>query len=189
MNRIVTDLSDATLMGEAQNGSHLALGELFDRYSPRAYRTAFSVCHDRDCADDAVQDAFVSMWLSKATFDPKRGQVAPWMMSIVRHRAIHLARRRTLAHRLTEETFSLEDQPGNEDVPTAVDKRAARLRLMQLLAQLPPAQQEVIRLGFFDGYSHGEIARRLSLPPGTVKGRMRLGLTKLRSELDSELPV
>jgi RNA polymerase sigma-70 factor (ECF subfamily) len=186
MNRIVADLSDATLMIEMQNGGHAALGELFDRYSSRAYRTAFSVCHDRDCAQDAVQDAFVSMWLSKATYDPDRGAVAPWALSIVRHRAMYLAHKRALALKLTDIHTMLNEQPADVDVPSAVEDRASRVHLMVLLAQLPPAQQEVIRLGFFDGFSHGEIARRLSLPPGTVKGRMRLGLTKLRSELDSE---
>ena len=179
MTRIASELTDETLMLEVQTGGRLALGELYDRFADRAYRTAFAVCHDRDCAQDAVQDAFVAMWSSKATYAPARGPVAAWAMSIVRHRAIYLSRRRALAMRLSENT-ELSHQPAIDDVVSDVHTREALARVMEVLAKLPPAQQEVIRLGFFDGFSHGEIARRLALPPGTVKGRMRLGLTKLR---------
>lgn len=186
MTRTVSELTDEALMLEVQTGGRVALGELYDRLADRAYRTAFAVCHDRDCAQDAVQDAFVAMWSSKATYEPARGPVAAWAMSIVRHRAIYLSRRRALAMRLAEET-ELEHRSAVEDVLSDVHTRDALARVMEVLSKLPSAQQEVIRLGFFDGFSHGEIARRLALPPGTVKGRMRLGLTKLRLELDAEL--
>jgi RNA polymerase sigma-70 factor, ECF subfamily len=178
-------LTDAVLMQEVQAGERLALGELYHRFALRAYRTAFAVCHDRDCAQDAVQDAFVSMWASRATYEPARGSVAGWAMTIVRHRAIYLARRRSMAAALDEGTARLDDQPAQDDVATDFVARVETEQLKELLARLPPAQGEVIRLGFFEGLTHEEIARRLALPPGTVKGRMRLGLTKLRSELDS----
>jgi RNA polymerase sigma-70 factor (ECF subfamily) len=172
-------------MQEVQAGERLALGELYNRFSLRAYRTAYAVCHDRDCSQDAVQDAFVSMWASRATYEPARGSVAGWAMTIVRHRAIYLARRRSAAGGLDEGTArQLTDQPSRDDVPTDFVARVETEELAKLLARLPPAQREVIRLGFFEDLTHDEIARRLALPPGTVKGRMRLGLTKLRSELD-----
>jgi RNA polymerase sigma factor (sigma-70 family) len=175
-------LTDAMLMHDVQAGERLALGELYDRFASRAYRTAFSVCHDRDCAQDAVQDAFVSMWSSRATYAPARGSVVGWAMSIVRHRAIYLARRRSAS--VPEEGGDrLDDQPARDDVPGDFDARAETEQLAALLERLPAAQREVIRLGFFDGLTHEEIARRLALAPGTVKGRMRLGLMKLRSEL------
>jgi RNA polymerase sigma-70 factor (ECF subfamily) len=176
------ELTDAVLMRDVQAGERLALGRLYDRLAVQAYRTAFSVCHDRDCAQDAVQDAFVSMWSSRATYQPARGSVAGWAMSIVRHRAIYLARRRSLA--ATRDDARLERQPARDDVPGDFAVRADTEALAELLARLPPAQRQVIQLGFFDGLTHEEIARRLALPPGTVKGRMRLGLTKLRTELD-----
>jgi RNA polymerase sigma-70 factor, ECF subfamily len=176
-------LTDAGLMRAVQAGERSALAELYDRFAVRAYRTAFAVCHDRDCAEDAVQDAFVSMWASRATYEPGRGSVVGWAMTIVRHRAIYLARRRSAA-RLDEGPARLDDQPASDDVPTDFALRAETEELTGLLARLPPTQREVIRLGFFEGLTHEEIARRLALPPGTVKGRMRLGLTKLRSALD-----
>jgi RNA polymerase sigma-70 factor (ECF subfamily) len=181
MTLICAKPTDAALMQEVQAGEHFALGELYDRFSSRAYRTAFSVCHDRDCAQDAVQDAFLSMWRSRMTYQPARGPVVRWAMTIVRHRAIHLARSQSAAARLDEGTAPIEEQPAQDDVPTEFDARAEARKLTLLLARLPPAQQEVIRLAFFDGLTHQEIAGRLALPPGTVKGRMRLGLSKLRA--------
>jgi RNA polymerase sigma-70 factor (ECF subfamily) len=177
--------TDAALMLEVQCGERSALAELYDRFSVRAYRTAFSVCHDRDCAEDAVQDAFVSMWSSRSTYVPARGSVVGWAMTIVRHRAIYLARRRTAAAGVDEGPTRLDDQAASDDVPMDFALRAESEELTGLLARLPPTQREVIRLGFFEGLTHEQIASRLALPAGTVKGRMRLGLTKLRSALDT----
>jgi RNA polymerase sigma-70 factor, ECF subfamily len=170
-------------MDAVQAGEHMALGELYRRFASRAYRTALSVCHDRDCAQDAVQDAFVAMWASRTTFEPSRGSVLAWAMSIVRHRAIYLARRRMLAVGLEKIADGLAEQAAADDVPGEFAARAQAEQMARLLARLPPAQREVIRLNFFDGLTHEQIAYRLALPPGTVKGRMRLGLTKLRSDL------
>jgi RNA polymerase sigma-70 factor, ECF subfamily len=175
--------TDEALMLEVQDGSRIALGTLYARLAPRAYIAAMSVCHDRDCAQDAVQDAFVSMWASRATYRPERGPAAGWAMSIVRHRAIYLARRRSIGAELSGGSTRLEEQPAGDDVPGDFAARAETEQLGQLLAQLPRAQQQVIQLAFFNGLTHREIASRLALPPGTVKGRVRLGLTKLRSEL------
>ena len=171
-------------MRDVQGGSRVALGELYDRFAPRAYRTAMSVCHDRDCAEDAVQDAFVAMWASRATYRAERGAVEQWALSIVRHRAIYLARRRSAGAGLSEATSWIEQRPALDDVPRDFAARAESEQLGRLLERLPHTQQQVIRLGFFDGLTHTEIARRLDLPPGTVKGRMRLGLTKLRDGLE-----
>lgn len=176
--------TDAALMHELQAGSRVALGELYGRFASRAYRTAVGICHDRDCAQDAVQDAFVSIWSARATYRPERGPVARWAMSIVRHRAIHLARSQAVTAGVPDGTPRLEELPAVDDVSGDVESHAEAEQLAQLLARLPLVQQEVIRLGFFGGLSHAEIATRLALPPGTVKGRMRLGLTKLRSQLD-----
>jgi RNA polymerase sigma-70 factor (ECF subfamily) len=178
------ELTDAVLMLEVQAGDRPALGELYDRFAARAFHTALAVCHDRDCAQDAVQDAFVSMWSSRATYQPTRGSVVGWAMSIVRHRAIYLARRRSLTARRENGTGRLEEQPAPDDVPGDFAARSETAQLAELLARLPPAQQQVIRLGFYDGLTHEQIAHQLALPPGTVKGRMRLGLTKLRSGLN-----
>src|SRR5438477_12300887 len=99
--------TDVALMHEVQAGSRPGLGELYGRFAPRAYRTALFVSHDRDCAQDAVQDAFISIWSSRVTYQPARGSVEQWVMAIVRHRAVYLARRlarrRSVSEAVTEE--------------------------------------------------------------------------------------
>jgi len=186
MTLVSAEPTDAALMQEVQHGSHIALGKLYGRFARRAYRTAVATCHDRDCAEDAVQDAFVSIWSSRASYRPDRGPVVTWAMSIVRHRAIYLARRRSYGPAPDERSTWLEAQPACDDVPSEVESRAEAAKLEQLMRRLPATQREVIRLAFFDGMTHRQIALRLSLPPGTVKGRMRLGLTKLRSGFEKE---
>jgi RNA polymerase sigma-70 factor, ECF subfamily len=179
------ELTDVSLMLKVQAGERGALGELYDRLAPRAFRTALACCHDRECAEDAVQDGFVSMWSSRATYSPRRESVEGWAMSIVRHRAIFLARTRSLTARREDVSGGLDKQPAQDDVPSDFAARAEIEQLEKMLARLPPKQREVIKLGFFNGLTHEQIARQLDLPAGTVKGRMRLGLTKLRTELDN----
>jgi RNA polymerase sigma-70 factor, ECF subfamily len=171
-------------MKRVQAGGHTALGELYDRLAARAYRTAFAICHDSDCAQDAVQDAFLSIWSSSSTYQASRGPVAGWAMSIVRHRAIYLTRRRAVTQERNDGPAQLEQQPAKDDPPAEFAIHTQTRQLAELLTRLPPAQREVIRLGFLDGLTHQQIASRLALPRGTVKGRMRLGLRKLRSGLD-----
>ncbi len=185
MTLISAEPTDATLMQQVQRGSHVALGKLYGRFALRAYRTAISTCHDRDSAEDAVQDAFVSMWSSRTSYRPDRGPVVTWAMSIVRHRAIYLAQRRSSGLASDERTMWLQAQPAGDDVPSDVESHAEAAQLEQLMRRLPDEQREVIGLAFFDGLTHKQIALRLSLPPGTVKGRMRLGLKKLRSGLEA----
>jgi len=175
--------TDGTLMKRVQAGGRIALDELYDRLASRAYRSAFSICHDRECAQDAVQDAFLSIWSSSSTYQASRGPVDGWVMSIVRHRAAYLSRRRIVIER-DDDLGRLHEQPAKDDLPADLAACIQRLQLTERLIRLPVAQREVIRLGFFDGLTHQEIASRLALPPGTVKGRMRLGLSRLRSELD-----
>ena len=182
---IAVRLTDAALMQEVQAGKRSALEELYSRFASRAYRAALFVCHDQDCAQDAVQDAFISLWSSGATYQPARGPVERWVMAIVRHRAIYLARRQSRSVLLNGGTQRLEAEPAPDDVPADFAARAEAQELLELLVRLPPTQGEVIRLGFFEGLTHREIALQLALPPGTVKGRMRLGLNKLRHELDA----
>jgi RNA polymerase sigma-70 factor (ECF subfamily) len=173
--------TDAELMARAQAGERAAFGALYERLNGRALRVAAAVCHDDSSAQEAVQDAFASMWSSRATYEPARGEVAGWAMAIVRNRAIRLARRRaTDAGRVAD----VRDTVAPDDVESDAATRADARELRGLLGRLPSAQREVIALGFYAGLTHQEIAERLALPPGTVKGRMRLGLRKLRDDIE-----
>jgi RNA polymerase sigma-70 factor, ECF subfamily len=168
------------LMSQVKGGSVDAFAELYQRYGARAYRVAQSICHDQGQAEDAIQEAFLSIWNSRTAYQPKRGTVAAWLLTTVRHRAIDVARRdrKHASRRAAEHTLvagAVADQVANRE-------EAERLRA--LLTRLPDAQREVITLAFYGELSHTEIATALGLPAGTVKGRMRLGLHRLRDAID-----
>ena len=179
--------SDEQLMAQVKAGDLDALAELYDRYTGPAYRLALSVCHDCVRAEDAVQEAFVSIWRSRATYRRGRSPVAPWLLTIVRHRAIDAGRRNDKHASRSAGDGRLERHASSQDVAAAVEEMADAERLRGLLAQLPEAQREVITLAFYGQMTHSEIAEHLDLPSGTVKGRMRLGLEKLRVSVTADL--
>jgi RNA polymerase sigma-70 factor (ECF subfamily) len=171
---------DDQVMAGVKAGSTVALGVLYDRYCARAYRIARSVCRDEDRAQEAVQETFISIWRTRETYrDDSR--VTPWVLTVARHRSIDVARRNGLhaAHRAGAEL--LHDLPTANGVVEQVMARARVGDLRSLLAELPDAQREVIALAFYGELTHSEIAAQLGLPLGTVKGRMRLGLRRLRA--------
>lgn len=174
---------DLELMSEVSAGSVEAFGHLYDRFCHRAYGVAYSVCRDEGRAQDAVQEAFLSLWTGRTGYRPQRGTVAAWLLTMVRYRAIDLARRnRNHAARWAGD-IQLEARQAPDDVGATVIERDSADRLRALLARLPDEQQEVIALAYFGELTHTEIAAQLRLPAGTVKGRMRLGLEKLRSSM------
>jgi len=175
---------DNEVMADVKVGSVDALGVLYDRYCDRAYRIARSVCGDDGRAQEAVQETFISIWATRDSYEQQRGRVAAWVLSIARHHAIDIARRNAphAAHRASDERLHTLPAPAN--VAELVAGRADAHDLQRLLAQLPAAQREVITLAFYGQLTHTEIAEHLHLPAGTVKGRMRLGLQRLRGDID-----
>lgn len=170
-------------MREIGSGSTGAFEELYDRYSGRAYRLAWSICRNEGRAEEAVQDAFASLWRSRASYRAERGSVGNWLLGVVRFRAIDAWRRedRHASIRAPVERIESLDTPGvMADRVVELDEAG---RLSTRLAQLPHAQQDVIRLAFYGELTHAEIARGLRLPAGTVKSRIRLGLQKLEGDI------
>lgn len=180
-----SDVSDEELMRRAQDDQVDAFEQLFDRHGGRALRVAASVCRDTSRAEEAVQDAFLSIWRSRDTYRPEAGSFQGWSMRIVRFRAIDITRRAAAGHRPPILDGAEVDMPdaGQRSPEDEVIARGEADALRDSLALLPDAQAEVITLAFFGELSHSEIAALLTLPPGTVKGRMRLGLAKLRTHL------
>lgn len=176
---------DRQLMSDVSAGSVEAFEELYDRYCDRAYRVAYSACHDEGHAQEATQDAFLSLWKSASGYRPHKGTVAAWLLMIVRYRAIDLARRNDKHDANLAGDDCLDALVALDDAhDTAAVKRDDARRLKASLVLLPEAQQEVITLAFYGQLSHTEIATLLGLPAGTIKGRMRLGLQRLRTNLD-----
>lgn len=178
-------VSDDELMRRMNTGSIEALGVLYERYLERALGIARSICRDRGSAEEAVQEGFEAVWKSRGTYCCDRGTVVAWAMGIVRHRALDAARPR--APTVVGESGHPPPEPASAADQLLSDFVAEQEseRLRQVLARVPAPQREVIALAFYGQLSHSEIAARLGLPTGTVKGRMRLGLEKLRKELSA----
>ena len=153
--------SDEALMLRAQADDTDAFAALYDRHAEGAFRVARAICRDSSRAEDAVREGFLAIWRGRADYRPDAGSFRAWSMRIVKDMAIDSAQQ------------AAEGAAESE-----------REELIALLQRLPEAQAEVIVLAFYGGLSHAEIAAQLDLPAGTVKGRMRLGLEKLRQELD-----
>ena len=161
-----------------------AFGELYDRYAQVALRVAWSVCRDAGRAEEAVQDGFLSIWRARARYRPESGSVRGWMLIHLRHRAIDAVRRAAVRNvELVEFTAPAADTE-SPSPPEVVIAQNEGDEMRASIARLPDTQSEVIMLAFYGGLTHSEIAEQLSLPPGTVKGRMRLGMHKLRAAMD-----
>ena len=178
-----TATDDHEVMAEMVAGSVDAFGEIYDRYSDRAYRVALAVGLDDGRAQDAVQEGFLAVWRSRATYRANQGTVAAWILTVVRYRAIDVARSHNKhpSERPTDDQLEVSSS-AQDPVEIAIRRDDAK-HLQESLAMLPDEQAEVITLAYYGQLSHIEIAAQLGLPPGTVKGRMRLGLQKLRAEI------
>jgi len=178
-------LDDRALLEQIAGGDTVALGFLYDRYGSTAFGLAMRVLHDPGVAEEVVQDAFLNAWRRAGSYRPDRGEPRTWLLSIVHHRAID--RVRGASGRRSE--LDLADAPelaDRADVWREAWAGIERETILRALAGLPEEQREAIELAFFGGLTHAEVAERLGEPLGTVKGRIRLGLTKLRTVLQGQ---
>lgn len=178
-------LADEELMPLVGRKDPEAFAVLYDRHGGAAYSLAYRIVGDRAAAEEVTQEAFISVWRSGARFDAARGSVRSWLLSVVRNRAIDFLRSRAgKAPKLTFDDDSvLEQRPAEERTEEEALRRETAEEVRGALGRLPSEQSKVIELAYFGGFSHSEIARILGLPMGTVKGRMRLGLEKIRGEM------
>ncbi len=131
-----------------------------------------------------MQEAFVSLWRSGARYDRRRGSVRNWVLGVVHNRAIDAFRRGVVREsRDVSDEGIAERLPAAEQTEVEVARREEARSIRLALDELPPEQRQVIELAYFGGFTHLQIAEMLELPAGTVKGRMRLGLTKMRMAL------
>jgi RNA polymerase sigma-70 factor (ECF subfamily) len=176
--------TDEELIADLGRGDAEALGLLYDRYRRLAMAVAYRILDDATAAEDCLQDAFVQVWRNHASFHPERGSVKSWLLTIVRNAAIDRYRGREGRARQDRPIDEVAYLLGEHDDPyeQAVESIQAE-EIQAALVGLPDEQRNAILLAFFNGLTHQEIAERMGVPLGTVKGRMRLGLKKMRQQL------
>jgi RNA polymerase sigma-70 factor (ECF subfamily) len=178
------DLADEDLMQLVRRGEAAAFEAVYERHSSAAFSLAYRMCGTRAVAEDVVQEAFLSMWRSGARYDRARGSVRTWLLGIVHNRAIDSLRRSVVHDRRRASDEGIEERfEATERTEVEVARLDEAAEIREALQTLPAEQCKVIELAYYGGFTQTEIATMLDTPIGTVKGRMRLGLEKMRAQL------
>ena len=177
-------LADENLISLVGQGDAEAFTILYDRHGRAAFSLAYRLMGERQAAEDLVQDAFLKLWRSATSYRPERGSVRTWLLSIVRNRSIdqirsHASRRRTQDK---IEASAPRSQPNEAFAETW--RNSQRDQVREALNTLPPEQLKVLELAYLSGYTHVQISELVDVPLGTMRGRMRLGLKKMRDYFD-----
>jgi len=180
VNRQLAHLSDEALVLLAARSEESALAELYDRYGRAAYGLALRVLRDPELAEDAVQEAFLTLWRTAARFVPERSKASTWILTLVHRRAVDAVRRE---QRRRTDSLDWAAEPSVEGVDEDAWLRLQRERVQEALRKLPDAQREALELAYYGGLSQSELAERLGQPLGTIKSRMFGGLSRLRELL------
>lgn len=176
---------DQALLERIASGDADALGDLYDRYGRPLFGMLYGMVPSPEAAEEVVQDVFHSVWREARTYRPERGTVRGRLLRIGRNAAIDW--RRTKGRRLEREV-ALDEAASRADpvADEAIEQVLRSDRVRAALAALPPEQREVVVLSFYRGLTQTEIAARTGAPLGTVKGRARLAMARLRGDLAGE---
>jgi RNA polymerase sigma-70 factor (ECF subfamily) len=179
-------LADEDLISLVEAGDTEAFAGLYDRHSRSAYSLAYRMMGDRQASEDLVQDSFVKVWRSARSYRAERGSVRTWILSITHNRGIdHL--RSTASRRRTQDKVEMTAETAQQsEAFTETWRNSQRDQIQQALKTLPEEQLKILELAYYSGYTHAEISEMLDIPLGTVKGRMRLGMKKIKSFFDAE---
>lgn len=182
-------LADEDLMQYVRRGEATAFEIVYERHSGAAFSLAFRMTGNRNAAEDVVQEAFLSLWRSNARYDRTRGSVRTWVFGIVHNRAIDSLRRSVVHDKRRASDEGIEERfEAKERTDVEVARRDEAREVREALTTLPAEQCKVLELAYFGGFTHTEIAAMLDTPIGTIKGRMRLGLVKMRAQLGGLSP-
>ncbi len=175
------ELADEDLMQFVRQGEAAAFEIIYERHCNAAFSLAYRMTGKRSIAEDVVQEAFLSLWRSGARYDRTRGSVRTWTLGIVHNRAIDALRRGIVHDRRRASDEGIEERfEATENTEVEVARRDESREIRAAMSGLPREQSQVIELAYFGGFTHTEIASMLNAPIGTIKGRMRLGLAKMR---------
>ena len=184
----IRNLADEEAMQLVQEGNPRAFELIYDRHGGAAFSLAYRMVGIRVTAEDITQEAFLSIWRSRLRYDQARGSVRTWVLGIVHNRAIDALRRSVVHDRRRETMEGIEERhEARERTDVEAARREEARSIRTALDTLPDDQRRTIELAYFAGFSHSQIADLLNEPIGTVKGRMRLGLEKMRRQLSESL--
>ncbi|MDX6516055.1 MAG: hypothetical protein QOH73_1721 [Gaiellaceae bacterium] len=184
MARELAHLSDEAVLALVARSEEPALAEIYDRFGAVAYGLALRVLRDEGLAQDAVQDAFLTVWRTARTFAAERGAARTWILTLVHRRAVDLVRREQ--RRRTDPLESAPEPVAAEQTDQLAWLRFERERVQAALRKLPDQQREALELAYYGGFSQSQLAERLGEPLGTIKSRMHTGLARLRELLEAE---
>jgi RNA polymerase sigma-70 factor, ECF subfamily len=179
-------LADEELISLVRRGDAEAFAVLYDRHSRPAYSLAYRMMGERQAAEDLVQDAFLKVWRAATSYRAERASVRTWILSIVHNRGIDQIRSSASRRRTQEQVEATAPMVQPSEAFAESWRNAQRDQVREALSTLPEEQLKTLELAYFSGYTHLEIAELLELPLGTVKGRMRLGLKKMRDYFGSQ---
>src|SRR5437764_7777890 len=177
------ELSDEALINALAEEAEWAMEPLYERYNRVLYSLAYRMVADHQVAEDLLQDAFLAVWRRATSYSPQSGAVRSWIVSIMHHRTIDYLRSVRRRSTLKEATWEEVERDERTAFPDAWDEAWQNIRSAQIreaLMKLPTEQRMVIELAYFQGWTHSEIAEGCQIPLGTVKARMRLGLSHLK---------
>jgi len=167
--------TDLALVAAIRSGEQSAMAALYDRYSSVVYSVALRVLGDTGAAEDILQEVFLQLWRNPGSFDASRGNLGAWLAVIARNRAIDGLRKRRPESDIEDVVLSIEP-----DLADEADRARAAQKLRGLLGTMPAAQRSALEMAYFEGLTHTEIAAKTGEPLGTIKTRIRAGLTTLR---------
>src|SRR5919112_5293690 len=177
-------LADEDLISLVEADDADAFATLYERHSHAAFSLAYRMMGEKQAAEDLAQDAFLKLWRSATSFRPERGSVRTWILSIVHNRGIDQLRSQASRRRTQEkiEASAPRSQPSEAFAETW--RNSQREQVREALGTLPPEQLKILELAYFSGYTHVQISELVDVPLGTIKGRRRLGLKKMRACFD-----
>jgi RNA polymerase sigma-70 factor (ECF subfamily) len=178
-------LADEDLISLVEAADAEAFATLYDRHSRVAFSLAYRMMGERQAAEDLAQDAFLKVWRGASSFRAQRGSVRTWILSIVHNRAIDQIRSQASRRRTQDKIEASAPRSQPSEAFAESWRNSQREQVREALNTLPPEQLKILELAYFSGYTHVEISELLCLPLGTVKGRMRLGLKKIRDYFES----
>ena len=185
----LASLSDQVLVGQLRGHRSGALDELYGRYARSIYSLTYRILGDSSASEDVLQEVFLRLWRQPESYDPDRGTLGAWLLSVAHHRAIDFLRRqKTRSEEQLPEMWSESSLAADDslDLAEVAGQQETAAAIKRALAQIPAPQRRAIEMAFFQGKTHMEISAELGEPLGTAKTRIRLGMRKLRGLLEAD---